>query len=217
MNPAHSTSAGTNRRMSGVKSLVIATRNEKKLRELKRYLKNIKADIISLNEISGAPVIRENGNTFKANAKKKALAISRFTGGMVLADDSGLEVSALGGLPGIRSARFAGPRKKDHDNNTKVLKLMHDVPANKRSARFVCAIAIADKGRVIKLIEELCRGRIADSIRGRHGFGYDPIFLIPKYKRTFGELGLKVKDRMSHRSKALKKVREFLRKYIRFV
>ena len=197
-----------------MRDLVIATRNEKKLRELKRYLKNIKANIISLNEISGAPPIREDKHTFKGNAVKKALVISRFTGGLVLADDSGLEVKALGGLPGVKSARFAGPKKKDHDNNIKVLKMLTDAPLVKRAARFVCAIAIADKGKIIRLIEGTCRGRIAGLIKGRHGFGYDSIFLIPKYKRTFGELGLKTKDRMSHRSKALKKARKFLRKHI---
>jgi XTP/dITP diphosphohydrolase len=197
-----------------VKSLVIATRNEKKLRELRRYLKTIRAEVMSLNEIGRAPGIREDKHTFKGNAVKKALIISRFTGGLVLADDSGLEVKALNGMPGVKSARFAGPKKKDHDNTVKVLDMLKGVPSGDRSARFVCAIAIADKGKIVKIIEESCRGRISDSIRGRHGFGYDPIFLIPKYKKTFGELGLKVKDRMSHRSKALKKAREFLRKYI---
>ncbi|MDP3790756.1 MAG: RdgB/HAM1 family non-canonical purine NTP pyrophosphatase [Candidatus Omnitrophota bacterium] len=197
-----------------MKDLVIATRNEKKLRELKRYLKSIKADVVSLNEIGPAPGIREDKNTFKGNAVKKALVISKFTCGLVLADDSGLEVKALGGAPGVKSARFAGPKKKDHDNNVKVLKMLSGMPAGRRQARFVCAIAIADKGRVVKLIEEYCSGRIADSIRGRHGFGYDSIFLIPKYKKTFGQLGFKTKDRMSHRSKALKKAREFLRYYL---
>jgi len=201
-----------------VNELVIATRNEKKLRELKRYLKSINTKVFSLNEMGRAPRVREDKHTFKGNAVKKALVISMFTGGLVLADDSGLEVKALGGLPGVKSARFAGPRKKDHDNTVKVLKLLEGRPGRERSAKFVCAIAIADDGRIVKVIEEHCSGRIAYSIRGRHGFGYDPIFLIPKYKRTFGELGLKTKDRMSHRSKALKKAREFLRKYLkRFV
>jgi XTP/dITP diphosphohydrolase len=108
-------------------------------------------------------------------------------------------------MPGVKSARFAGPKKKDHDNTVKLLKMLEGRPDKARSARFVCAVAIADHGRIVKVIEESCRGRIAHSIRGRHGFGYDPVFLIPKYNRTFGELGLKTKDRMSHRSKALKK------------
>jgi XTP/dITP diphosphohydrolase len=198
-----------------MRDLVIATRNEKKLRELKRYLKNINATVVSLNRITGTPRIREDKHTFKGNAVKKALVISRFTGGLVLADDSGLEVKALGGMPGVKSARFAGQKKKDYDNNIKVLKMLKSLPPGKRSARFVCAIAIADKGKIVKLVEEYCSGRIADSIRGRHGFGYDSIFIIPKYSKTFGELGFKTKDKMSHRSKALKKAREFLRKYIR--
>ena len=194
--------------------VVIATKNEKKLRELKRYLKSVKAHIISLKDISRAPGIREDKSTFKGNAIKKAVTISKFTKGVVLADDSGLCVDALGGQPGVKSARFAGRNKKDHDNNAKLLKMMKRVPAGKRTARFVCAVAVADNGKTVKIVEEYCNGRIADSVRGRHGFGYDPLFLIPKYKKTFGELGLKVKDKMSHRSKALKKAREFLRRYI---
>ena len=194
--------------------VVIATKNEKKLRELKRYLKSVRAHIISLKDMPRAPGIREDKSTFKGNAIKKAVTISKFTKGVVLADDSGLCVDVLGGQPGVKSARFAGRNKKDHDNNTKLLKMMRGVSSCKRQARFVCAVAIADKGKVVKIIEECCKGRIANSIRGRHGFGYDPLFLIPKYKKTFGELGLKVKDRMSHRSKALAKAREFLRKYI---
>lgn len=194
--------------------VVIATKNYKKLRELRRYLKSVKAHIVSLKEISHAPGIREDKNTFKGNAVKKAVTISKFTKGVVLADDSGLCVDALGGQPGVKSARFAGRNKKDHDNNAKLLKMMKTVPAGKRAARFVCAIAIADRGKTVKVIEEYCNGRIAGEVRGRYGFGYDPLFLIPKYKKTFGELGLKVKDKMSHRSKALKKARKFLRKYL---
>jgi len=194
--------------------VVIATRNDKKLRELKRYLKSVKARVTSLKDVSGAPAIKEDKNTFKGNAIKKAVTISKFTKGVVLADDSGLCVDALGGEPGVKSARFAGPNKKDHDNNTKLLKLTKRVPAGKRTARFVCAIAIAHNGKVLNIIEEHCSGRIADSVKGRHGFGYDPLFLIPKYKKTFGELGLKVKDKMSHRSKALKKARAFLKTYL---
>lgn len=200
-----------------MKELVIATRNEKKLRELRRYLKSVKLKVVSLNEMGPSPRVREDKHTFKGNAVKKALTVSRFTGSLVLADDSGLEVKALGGLPGVKSARFAGPRKKDHDNTVKVLKLMEGVPSKERAARFVCAVAIADAGKIIKIIEKSCSGRIAYSAKGRHGFGYDPIFLIPKYGRTFGELGLKTKDRMSHRSKALKKAREFLKSYLKQV
>ena len=214
--------------------LVIATKNEKKLHELKRYLKDIDAKVISLKDFSRpewnrgrdpakgeahpagrrVPRIVENGKTFKANAVKKALVISRFTKGLVLADDSGLAVRALGGQPGVRSSRFAGPRKSDKQNNRKLLKLLERVPPAKRQAKFICAVAICNNGKVVKTIEESCDGVVAFSEKGGYGFGYDPLFLIPKYKETFGELGLKVKDKMSHRSKALKKAREFLRKYI---
>jgi XTP/dITP diphosphohydrolase len=194
--------------------VVIATKNEKKLRELRRYLRGIRAKIVSLKETGQTPRIAEDRDTFKGNAIKKAVTVSRMTKGIALADDSGLIVGVLGAQPGVRSARFAGRGKKDRDNNTKLLRMLEGVPPKDRRARFVCAVAIADKGEVVKLIEEYCRGRIADSIRGRHGFGYDSVFLIPKYNRTFGELGLKTKDRMSHRSKALKKARKFLKKYL---
>jgi len=195
--------------------VAIATRNDKKLLELKRYMKGVKAHVISLKSLAHAPGIREDKNTFKGNAIKKAVTISKYTKGVVLADDSGLSVDILNGQPGVKSARFAGRNKKDYDNNTKLLRMMEKVPSGKRRARFICAIAIADKGRVVKIVEEYCKGRIALSARGRHGFGYDPLFLITKYKKTFGELGLKVKDKMSHRSKALKKARKFLKSYLK--
>jgi len=194
--------------------LVIATKNAGKLRELKRYLRNMPAEVVSLSAYENPPRIVENGKTFKANAEKKAVVTSRFTKGLVLADDSGLAVDILGGAPGIRSSRFAGPKKRDKDNNKKLLRLLEGMPNRKRQAKFVCAVAIADNGKVLKVVEEYCKGRIAFASKGRHGFGYDSLFLIPKYGKTFGELGLKVKDKMSHRSKALKKAREFLKKYL---
>jgi XTP/dITP diphosphohydrolase len=194
--------------------IVIATRNRKKLKELKKYLKGLDAKVVSLGGFAGVPEVKEDGPTFIANAVKKAETVSRLIGKAVLADDSGLEIAALGGRPGVKSARFAGPSKDDIANCLKVLRLLRHIPSGQRSARFVCAVAIADKGRAVKVIEEHCGGKIAFSIRGSHGFGYDPLFLIPKYGRTFGELGPKVKDAMSHRAKALKKARKFLRKYL---
>ena len=196
-----------------MRELTVATRNEKKLRELKRYLRPLGIKVVSLKDVKGAPDIVEDGKTFKDNAVKKALVISRFTGGLVLADDSGLVVDALGGKPGVRSSRFSGDGASNHENNTKLLRLLKGVGAGKRRAQFVCDVAIADKGKIITTIEEHCSGRIAFDARGRRGFGYDPLFLIPKYEKTFGELGARAKDRMSHRSKALKKAREFLKGY----
>jgi XTP/dITP diphosphohydrolase len=181
---------------------------------LQRYLRSVKADVISLASFEKPPVVREDGDTFRKNAVKKAVRISKFVEGLALADDSGLVVDALRGDPGVRSARYAGPGKNDKDNCRKVLKLLEGVPLKKRTARFICAAAIADHGKVIKVIEEDCKGLIAFEMKGRYGFGYDPLFLIPKYNKTFGQLGLKTKDRMSHRSKALKKARAFLRKYL---
>lgn len=197
-----------------MRRLVIATKNAKKLHELRRYLKSVDSSVVSLEDYPSAPSVVENGRTFRENAVKKAVVISKFTGELALADDSGLAIKALDGAPGVKSARFAGHAKDDKANNRKVLRLLGDTPAGKRGARFVCAVAIADKGRIVRTIEESCSGRIALEPRGSYGFGYDPLFLIPKYGKTFGELGLKVKDRMSHRSKALRKARAFLRKYL---
>ena len=197
-----------------MKTLVVATKNDKKLHELKRYLKGVRAKVVSLKEFSKTPKIIEDKDTFRGNAAKKALVISRFTNGLAIADDSGLCVEALGDLPGVKSARFAGSAKSDRANTMKVLELLGNKSLSGRRARFVCAIAIADNGKVVKVIEENCKGRIAFEVKGTRGFGYDPIFLIPKYGKTFGQLGLKVKDRMSHRSKALKKARSFLKKYL---
>jgi len=197
--------------------IVIATKNDKKLHELKRYLKSVRAEVVSLKDFSRVPRIVENGDTFKKNAVKKALVISKLVKGLALGDDSGLSVKALGGLPGVRSSRFAGPGKRDKDNNRKLLHLLEGLPPSKRRAEFICAVAICDNGRILKVIEERCGGRIAHEAKGRYGFGYDPLFLIPKYKKTFGQLGLKVKDRMSHRSKALKKAKKFLRNYIKAI
>ena len=197
-----------------MRTLVVATKNDKKLHELKRYLKSVRADVVSLKEFHAVPRIVEDKDTFMANAAKKALTISRFVKGLAIADDSGLCVDALGGAPGVRSARFAGNAKSDKANIVKVLECLEKKRARNRKARFVCAIAIADNGKIVKTIEENCRGVIAPGIKGSRGFGYDPIFLIPKYEKTFGQLGLKAKDRMSHRSKALKKAREFLGKYL---
>lgn len=197
-----------------MRQLVIATKNAKKLHELKRYLKGIKISVISLKEFDKSPRIVEDGSTFKANSAKKALIVSRWMGGLVLADDSGLSVKALNGAPGVRSSRFAGSAKSDRQNNRKVLKLLEGLPISKRQAKFICAVAIADNGKIVNVIEESCDGLIAFEPKGSCGFGYDPLFLIPKYNKTFGQLGLKVKDRMSHRSKALRKARAFLKRYL---
>ena len=194
--------------------LVVATKNKKKLKEIKELLEGFDLKITSLADYPKPPRIIENGKTFKENAVKKAVKIARFTGKLAMGEDSGLCVDVLNGAPGIYSARFSGKEKSDLKNNLKILKLLGSKPLSARKAHYVCAVAIADKEGLVTVVEGVCNGLIGFELKGGYGFGYDPLFLIPNYKKTFGELGLKVKDRMSHRSKALKKAREFLRKYL---
>ena len=194
--------------------LVIATKNKKKLAEIKDILKVRGIKITSLEEYRHAPRIIENGRTFKANALKKADKIARFTGKLALGEDSGLCVDALGGQPGVYSSRFSGKDKSDDKNNAKLLRLMQNVPETKRGAYYVCAVAIADKDGKARVVEGRCSGRIGYELKGSRGFGYDPLFVIPKFKLTFAQLGEKVKHRMSHRYYALKKAKKVIFKYI---
>lgn len=195
--------------------LVIATKNKKKLREIKDLLRGFNFRVTSLEDYPGAPRIIENGKTFNENAVKKALKIARFSGKLTLGEDSGLEVAILGNKPGVYSSRFAGKNKSDNQNNQKLLQSLAGVSFSKRKARYRCSVAIAGKNGVIAVVEGSCSGVIAFSPKGRHGFGYDPLFYIPKYKKTFAELGLAVKHRMSHRFHALKKARKVLLDYYR--
>lgn len=194
--------------------LVVATKNKKKLQEIKDILKGLKVQVSSIADYSKAPRIIENGLTFKANAAKKALKLARFSGKLTLGEDSGLCVDAMGGKPGIYSSRFSGKDKSDDKNNAKVLRLLKGLPLSKRKAHYVAAVALADKDGLLKVVEGKCHGRIGFELRGRRGFGYDPLFEIPKYKKTFAELGEEIKHKMSHRYHALKKARVFIEKYI---
>lgn len=197
-----------------MKELVVATQNKDKVREIRRILKRTRAKLRTPDAFGKAPEVVENGKTFEANASKKARIISRFTGRMAIADDSGLEVKALGGRPGIRSSRFAGSGQDYLANNEKLLRLMKDVPAKKRSARFVCVIAIAKDGKVLKIVKGTYGGRIAFEMRGKTGFGYDPVFISLKYGKTFAELGPKIKNNISHRRRALEKAKKALEKLL---
>ena len=194
--------------------LVVATKNKKKLQEIKDILKGLRVEVSSIADYSRAPRIIENGLTFKANAAKKALKLARFTGKLTLGEDSGLCIDALAGKPGIYSSRFSGSDKSDDKNNVKVLRLLGDLPLSKRKAHYVAAVAIADKDGLLKVVEGKCHGRIGFELRGTRGFGYDPLFEIPKYKKTFAELGEDIKHKMSHRYHALKKARVIIEKYI---
>lgn len=194
--------------------LVVATRNKKKLSEIKEILKGIDLEALSLDTYKDAPQVVENGKTFKENAVKKAVKLARWTGKFCLGEDSGLCVDALGGAPGIYSARFSGRDKRDIENNLKLLKLLKGMPLAKRKAHYACAVALADKHGLIGVAEGSCCGLIAFEPRGRAGFGYDPLFYIPKYKKTFAQLGEKIKHKMSHRYHALKKAKRIIQKYI---
>lgn len=194
--------------------LVIATKNLKKLKEIKHILKPLKLEITSLRDYPRAPRIVENGRTFQENARKKALKIARFTGKLTLGEDSGLEVFALNKAPGIYSSRFGGYPKSDERNNRKLLKLLGSIPLRKRRARYFCAVALADKHGIIATKIGTCSGLIGFQPEGNAGFGYDPLFIIPGYKRTFAQLGEKIKHKMSHRFRALSKANVVLQKYL---
>ena len=197
------------------KKLVVATQNKKKLEEIKEILKDLDLEISSLADHPSFPRIVENGKTFKENAVKKALKIARFTGELTLGEDSGLCVRALDGSPGVRSARYSGRDKDDAKNNRKLLKALEGLAIKKRSAYYACAVALADKDGLIKVVEGRCHGKIAFIPQGSFGFGYDPLFLIPKYKKTFAQLGGAVKHKMSHRFLALVKARKILDAYFK--
>jgi XTP/dITP diphosphohydrolase len=194
--------------------LVVATKNKKKLEEIKEIIAGCKLNILSLSDCPPIPHIVENGKTFRENAVKKALKTARFTQKLALGEDSGLEVDALGGKPGIFSSRFSGRDKSDLKNNLKLLKLLGNLPLSKRKARYICAVALADKNGLIGVSEGRCSGLIGFKFKGRFGFGYDPLFVIPKYKKTFAQLGPCIKHKMSHRYHALKKAGKIIEKYI---
>ncbi|MFA5062839.1 MAG: RdgB/HAM1 family non-canonical purine NTP pyrophosphatase [Candidatus Omnitrophota bacterium] len=194
--------------------LIVATKNKKKLQEIKDILKDFKLRISSLADCGISPRIVENGKTFKENAVKKAVKVGRVTGKLSLGEDSGLCVEALDGAPGIYSARFSGKNKDDIRNNTKLLKLLKGLPLKKRRAHYVCAVALADRDGLIGVVEGKCSGLIGFELKGRYGFGYDPLFVIPKFQKTFAELGERIKHKMSHRYRALKKAQKIIKKYI---
>jgi len=195
--------------------LIIATRNRGKVREIRRALKGLGLRIYTLNEFSDVPEIEEDGKSFSENALKKARFYSRFFGKLTIADDSGLEVDSLKGLPGIYSARYAGKGASNRENNRRLLREMEGIPLSKRGARFKCAIAIVSKGGKEVVAEGSCKGRIGFREVGKKGFGYDPLFILPQYGKTMAQLTLEKKNRISHRGKALKKVRKSIKTFSR--
>lgn len=197
-----------------MKKIVIATANPGKLEEINQLLAGWPVEVVSLKEVPGVPKIVEDRDTFVGNAVKKAEVVSSHTGEITIADDSGLEVDALDGAPGVCSARFAGEHATDEENNRKLLDKLKEVEEGHRTARFRCVIAIAVPGRKTVTVEGACEGMIAFEPEGTNGFGYDPLFYYPPKNCTLAQLDSVGKNRVSHRGKALEKARQVLRELL---
>jgi len=197
-----------------MKTILVATTNPGKLTELSEML-DIDADFKSLADFPGVEEVPEDGNTFEQNAQKKALGYAKATGLWTIADDSGLVIDALDGAPGIHSARFSGEKSKvrtliDHKNTAKVLELMKDVPVEKRTARFVCSLCLASPEKVLIQTDGYVEGIIAEEKIGTNGFGYDPIFFVPKLGKTIAQIAPEEKNKISHRGSAINKLKGLL-------
>jgi len=186
--------------------LVVATRNQGKLREIRALLAGREITVLGIADFPGLPEVEEDGETFRANARKKAETIARLTGRLTLADDSGLVVDALDGAPGVLSARYAGAAADDAANNRKLLAALAGVPRPQRTAAFVCAMALCAPDGSCHEFSGRLAGEIIDTARGNEGFGYDPLFLVPSCGRTLAEIPLDDKNRISHRGQALEQV-----------
>ena len=190
--------------------IVLATRNKKKIDEIKRIVKDMPVTIYTLDDFPGCPEVVEDGKTFEENAVKKASTVSKYTKMPALADDSGLEVYALGGAPGVFSARYSGEGADDRKNYEKLIREMSSVPDDKRGARFVCVIALAFPGSRVETFSGYAEGLIGKEPKGANGFGYDPVFYPKGHERTFAEMFDKEKDLLSHRGMALGRLDAFL-------
>lgn len=184
------------------------------MREAQAILAGLGVRIATLNEYPGLPEPVENADTFEGNAELKALHYARLTGCLTLADDSGLVVDALGGEPGVRSARYAGPGSDDAANNAKLIGKLADVPAEERTARFRCAIALANADKVIATVSGKVEGVIVDEARGGNGFGYDPHFFLPDLGMTTAQMEPPQKNRISHRGKALRAIFPVIERFL---
>ena len=193
-----------------MKTLLLATRNEGKKMELQEMLNDIGISVINLHDIPPLPEVVEDGKTFKENAEKKAYETAKATGYWCLADDSGLVVDALNGQPGIYSARFAGPEASDENNNHKLLDLMKGIDESKRTARFVCCMALSTPEGETLVVEDYCEGIILRQPVGEQGFGYDPLFMPQGYNQSMAELSHQEKNLISHRGKALNRMKPII-------
>lgn len=192
--------------------IVLATRNPHKLQEIVSILKDPEVEWVPYASLGDAPPLREEGSSLQENAAAKAEVGAAFTGLVTLGEDSALEVDALGGRPGIHSSRFLGEGATDQDRNQEILRQLRTFPWHGRTARFRCVVAIARPGRATEFAEGVCEGYISWEPKGTAGFGYDPIFFVPEYRKTLAEIGPTLKNRISHRAKALEACREILRR-----
>jgi len=192
------------------RKLLIATRNAKKKLELQDIMQDWDIQVLSLDDLPGMPEVEEDGVTFEANAVKKARLVAAASGQVTLADDSGLEVDALSGEPGVYSARFAGLQADDAANNCKLIRLLEGLPADKRTARFVCVISVAHPDGRVHTVTGKCEGRIAERGQGEGGFGYDPLFIPQGLSQSFAQMDPAEKNLISHRGQALNQARALL-------
>lgn len=199
--------------------LLVATTNAGKLAEIEAALKGLPVQILPLSALKDYPEVVEDGTSFEDNARKKARTLAEFSGYLTLADDSGLEVDALEGAPGVHSARYSGEGADDARNNEKLLRTLQDLPWERRGARFVCVMALccpASGRRLEWIFHGICEGSIAFEPRGVNGFGYDPLFFYPPLGKTFGEVDRETKGRYSHRGKTLAKLAQELPSLLTF-
>lgn len=193
-----------------MKKVIFATGNEGKMKEIREILGDLDIQLLSLKDAGITADIEENGNSFEENAVIKATAIRDLTGEIVLADDSGLEIDYLNKEPGIYSARYMGEDTSYHIKNANLIERLDGVPDEKRTARFVCAIAAAFPDGTVRTVRAAMEGRIGYEEKGENGFGYDPIFYLPEYGCSSAELSMEKKNKISHRGKALRAIRDEL-------
>ncbi len=190
----------------------MATRNQAKVREYRSLLQNVSFELVTPDEEGITTIVSETGESLEENARLKATVLAAKSHLLALADDSGLEVAALGGEPGRLSARYAGENASDGDRINYLLSRLKDIPWQKRSARFRCVIAVATPDGEVEFCSGECRGFVTFEPRGREGFGYDPIFYLPEIDKTMAELPLEIKNQISHRGQAARKVHQVLEK-----
>ncbi len=191
-----------------MQALLLATSNQHKLEEYRAIFSDLALKLVSLNDVQLDMEVEETGTTFAENAELKARAYAQASGMLTLADDSGLEIDALGGAPGVQSARYLSRETSYEERFRSILEQLKGFPVEQRTARFRCAIALAEPSGNTRIVEGTIEGVIADSPRGKHGFGYDPIFLVPELGKTLAELAPEHKNRISHRGRAAQSARK---------